>query len=98
MNNPPPTDKREYTYAVPMSPLPYVRLSDEQLNEFIAIYRREYKEDITRAQALEMATNLLSLYQLFSRQLPSEHSASQNSKQHDDENHRNDHPGIGFRT
>jgi len=97
VNNPPPTDKREYTYAVPMSPLPYVRLSDEQLNEFIAIYRREYKEDITRARALEMATNLLSLYQLLSRKLPNEHSASQYPKLPDDLHH-DDHPQIGFRT
>lgn len=74
-----------------------MRIPDEELDEFIEIYKEELSEDISRAEATEMASRLLTLYQLLSRKLPSEHSVSQNTKRQDDLHH-GDHSPIGFRT
>ena len=38
--------------------------SDEQLNSFIALYKREFSEDIDRAEAQRQASALVSLVKL----------------------------------
>lgn len=45
-------------------------ISDKALDEFIAIYKKEFKEDISRIEAREMASNLLRLHELLSRKPP----------------------------
>jgi hypothetical protein len=47
-----------------------MQISDESLNEFIAIYEDEFKEKISRADALALAGDLIALYELLSRNLP----------------------------
>ena len=49
-----------------------MRISDEALNEFIDVYRAELGEDISHDEAGEMASDLLTLYALLSKQLPDE--------------------------
>ncbi len=44
-----------------------MQISYEALDEFIKIYKKEFKEKLTRAEASEMASRLLTLYQLLSR-------------------------------
>ena len=47
-------------------------LTDENCETFREAYKKDWGEDITIPEAREMASNLLSLYQLLSRPLPSE--------------------------
>ncbi len=47
-----------------------VQISDDALDEFIRIYKEEFKEDISRMEARDMASRLLTLYQLLSRKPP----------------------------
>ncbi len=47
------------------------RLSDEALDEFIAIYEKEFKEKVSRVDAAKLAHDLLALYDLLSREPPS---------------------------
>jgi hypothetical protein len=60
------------------------RFSNEALDEFIAIYKEEFGEEIDRKEATEMAWRLLTLCRLLSRKLP----VKQNIASHDD--HRSD--------
>jgi len=46
------------------------KVSDERLEEFRRIYRNVYGEEITMAEAAEMAHRLLALYRLLMRPLP----------------------------
>lgn len=41
-----------------------MKFSDEQLQSFIALYKREFGEDIDRAEALRQVTALVSLVEL----------------------------------
>lgn len=50
-------------------------LSDEALEEFTQIYREEFGETLTRGEASELASRVLTLYKLLARPLPSERSA-----------------------
>lgn len=52
-----------------------VKVSDEALDEFVALYKDEFKEDLTRAEASEMVHRLLMLYELLSQKLPDGESA-----------------------
>lgn len=70
-----------------------MKIPDEALNEFIEIYREEFEEDIDRAEASQMASRLLKLYELLSRKLPNENTS--HPKPHDETDE--DHPPIGFR-
>ena len=47
-------------------------VSEEALEEFRAIYRDAFKEEISDEEVLRMATNLLTLYERLSRPLLSE--------------------------
>jgi hypothetical protein len=47
-----------------------MRISDEALVEFVKIYREEFGEDISRDEASEMATRILTLYTLLSKKPP----------------------------
>jgi hypothetical protein len=49
-----------------------MQISDDALDEFITIYKEEFKDDISRSDAIEMASRLLTLYQLLSRKLPND--------------------------
>ncbi len=48
-----------------------MRISDEALDEFIAIYKEEFMEEISLTEAKQMASGLLMLYGRLSRKLPS---------------------------
>ena len=45
-------------------------LSDASLDEFIAIYAEECGEQLSRAEARPIATNLVNLFRLISRPPP----------------------------
>ncbi|OGN14518.1 MAG: hypothetical protein A3G02_00425 [Candidatus Yanofskybacteria bacterium RIFCSPLOWO2_12_FULL_44_13b] len=45
-------------------------LSKEALEEFKAIYKKEYNEDISDEDALEMAVNLLNMMNAIYRPIP----------------------------
>jgi hypothetical protein len=49
-----------------------MQIPDKALDEFIKLYKKEFKEDILRAEASEMAFRLMALYELFSKKLPNE--------------------------
>jgi flagellin-specific chaperone FliS len=71
-----------------------MQTSDDALDEFIAIYRKEFEEDIDRAEAGEMASQLLRLYELLARKLPNEKISNPKPRDESDETH----PPVGFRT
>ena len=49
-----------------------MRLSKEQVEEFKQIYKEEFGKGLTDAEAEEMATRVMRLYELLSRPLQSE--------------------------
>lgn len=49
-----------------------MKISNTSLDEFIEIYRKEFGKDISREDALEMATRLINLYLIIYRPLPGE--------------------------
>lgn len=49
-----------------------MEISDEALDEFIAVYKKEFRCNLKRNTALEMAERVLRLYHLLSMKLPSE--------------------------
>ena len=55
---------------------PAMQIPDDALDAFIKIYKKEFKQKISREEAREMATNLLTLYRLLSRPLPTRCGAS----------------------
>jgi hypothetical protein len=50
-----------------------MKIPDEALDEFTRLYKDEFNEDITKAQASEMAFRLVTLYELLGQKLPEEH-------------------------
>jgi hypothetical protein len=75
-----------------------MQISDEALNELIAIYKEEFGQEIDHREATEMAHRLLALYKLLAKPLPREHHVSPRATQHDEASHQDDYPPIGFRT
>jgi hypothetical protein len=69
-------------------------ISAEALDEFIAIYKEEFGEEIDRVEATEMAHRLLNLFRLLEKKLP-EGTKTASSTLPDDEQGR---LPIGFRT
>lgn len=49
-----------------------MQLSDEEVQEFIELYRKETGKTLSLKEAREAASNLLELYLLLSRPLPGE--------------------------
>lgn len=49
-----------------------MQLSEHAIVKFIAIYEQEFKEPISREDAVAMARRLVNLYRLFLRPLPRE--------------------------
>jgi len=49
-----------------------VELTEKDIDEFIEIYERVYKERISRDDAREMANRLLTLYEILAQPLPGE--------------------------
>jgi hypothetical protein len=50
-----------------------MKISEDALEEFARLYKEEFDEDITRAQASEMAFRLMALYELLAQKLPDNH-------------------------
>ena len=61
-----------------------MKLSDEALDEFIALYKKEFKHTLTKAEASEMASRVLTLYELLARPLPKERNEAPGATQPDD--------------
>lgn len=55
---------------VPTGIMASMKISDEAIDEFIRLYKKDYNEDITRSQASEMAFRLVTLYELLTQKLP----------------------------
>ena len=70
-----------------------MQISDEALNEFIAIYKAEFGEEISRKDASEMAFRVLRLYGLLARKLRNGKATAPMAMQPID-----GRPSIGFRT
>lgn len=51
-----------------------MQIGDEALKEFMAMYQAEFGKELSRQDALEMATYLIDLYLIIYRPLPNEHS------------------------
>lgn len=49
-----------------------MKISNTSLDEFIEIYQKEFGKEISREDALEMATRLINLYLIIYRPLPGE--------------------------
>lgn len=49
-----------------------MQISDDDLNEFMALYRTEFGKEISRQDALEVTTRLINLYLIIYRPLPGE--------------------------
>lgn len=49
-----------------------MKITEADLQEFIRLYKEEFNEDLPAAEALEMATSLVALYELLSQPLPKE--------------------------
>ncbi len=52
-----------------------MQISNNSLDEFIMLYKAEFRRDISQQDALEMATRLINLYQIIYRPLPGELNA-----------------------
>lgn len=49
-----------------------MQISDEAVSEFMRIYKEEYGEELSRGEADEMASRLVTLYGLLMKKLPNE--------------------------
>ena len=49
-----------------------MQVSNDSLNEFMALYRAAFGKDISQQDALEMAARLINLYLIIYRPLPGE--------------------------
>jgi len=49
-----------------------MQISDDALNEFMALYQAEFGKELSRQDALEMTTRLINLYLIIYRPLPGE--------------------------
>jgi hypothetical protein len=50
-----------------------MKTAEDALDEFARLYKEEFDEDITKAQASEMAFQLMTLYELLAQKLPHKH-------------------------
>jgi hypothetical protein len=69
-----------------------MNIPDDALDEFIAIYRAEFGEEISHKDANEMALRVLKFYELLERKLPNREKMTPAATQQTD-----DRPPIGFR-
>jgi hypothetical protein len=53
-----------------------MKISDQMLDEFALLYEKEFGEKLARVEASEIASRVLTLYQLLARKLPCERPAS----------------------
>ena len=70
-----------------------MKLSDEALDELIAIYKEDFGDEIDRKEASEMASRLVMLYELLAKKLPNEQISPEPMPQRDDPPRK-----IGFQT
>lgn len=54
-----------------------MEFKDESIDRFIAIYKAEFDETLSREDAKAMARRLINLYRLFARPLPNRDKKSQ---------------------
>jgi len=71
-----------------------MQISDEALNELMAIYKEEFGEGIDRGEATEMAHRLVALYTLLAKKLPNATTAEPPKSA----GNRDQRRGIGFQT
>ena len=57
--------------------MPVTKISDEALDELIAICEEEFEERLTRDEATELGHRLVTLYELLSRRLPKDVATQQ---------------------
>jgi hypothetical protein len=57
-----------------------MRLSKESIEEFREIYQREFGKNISDEEAQEMGQNLLSLFKIVYRPIPSDDDDNQDAK------------------
>jgi hypothetical protein len=53
-----------------------MQISDEAIDEFIRIYKKEFKNQLDRKEASEIASRVIVLYQLLAKKLPNEQETS----------------------
>ncbi|HZT35460.1 MAG TPA: hypothetical protein VFA15_06050 [Nitrososphaera sp.] len=70
--------------------------SDTAVDEFIEIYKKEFDATLTRAEAKQLASDLLTLFQLLARKLGGEPSSARQVRPPDADDRRR--MKIGFRT
>jgi hypothetical protein len=75
---------------------PIMQLLDDDLNEFIRIYKEEFGDELTKAEASEMANRMMALYEVLATGRPPEQE--QLTPTPLDADSHEDHPRIGFRT
>ena len=56
-----------------------MNLSDENLDEFIKIYKKEFRRKISRQEAMQLAEDFLRLYEMLASQRPKEALRSEKS-------------------
>ena len=71
-----------------------MHISDEALNEFIAIYNDKFGEELSHKDAAEMASRVLKLYEMLARKLPNETTSPPKPRGEIDDARSK----IGFRT
>ena len=52
-----------------------MQISDEDLNRLVKIYKDEFGEELSRGDAEEMASRLVTLYELLIKKLPNEQTS-----------------------
>jgi len=57
-----------------------MRLSQQAIEDFKKVYKKEYGEDISDAEAEEMATRFLRLFNLIYQPIPEDAQNSENTK------------------
>ncbi len=57
-----------------------MRISEEELQEFIQLYKKEFGEELSMTEASEVAGNFVSLYELLAEPLPGEQNSPTSSQ------------------
>jgi hypothetical protein len=53
-----------------------MQISDEAVSEFISLYKEEYGEELSRSDASEMASRLVTLYEVLMKKFPGEQTST----------------------
>jgi hypothetical protein len=66
-----------------------MQIPDDSLDDFVAVYKKEVKKKLNRAEASEVASRLLTLYELLAKKLP-------NEQDHTPKPPESERPPLGF--